>query len=304
SQTTRQVRDILNSMGKQVVAVRHPMPYGELNLQKVQRFGSIDDLKKHKCTIEEMEEYEPHIVNNTIVYAGVDYEAILREAEKEADVILWDGGNNDIPFFKPDLYITIVDPHRPGHELTYYPGDENFKRADVIVFNKMDTAPSEGVEQIKRNIAEHNPTATIVYANSPTRIEDENAIRGKRVLVVEDGPTCTHGGMKIGAGTVAAEKYGASEIVNPRPYLVGSMKDTFYAYPEIGNLLPAMGYSGAQIDDLEATINNTECDVVVIGTPIDLRRLIDIEKPSVRVFYDLEVTSEPSLEEIVKAKFS
>jgi predicted GTPase len=302
SQTTRRVRDILNAMGRKTVAARHPMPYGELNLQKVQRFASIEDLKKHKCTIEEMEEYEPHIINNTIVYAGVDYEAILREAEKEADVVLWDGGNNDIPFFKPDLYITVVDPHRAGDELRYYPSDENFKRADVIVFNKMDTAPPEGAEIIKRNVAEHNPGAIIVYANSPATIEDENAIKGKRVLVVEDGPTCTHGGMKIGAGTVAAEKYGAAEIIDPRPYLVGTLKDTFSKYPEIGNLLPAMGYSGEQIEDLEKTINATDCDVVVIGTPIDLRRLITIDKPSVRVFYNLEVTSEPSLEDIIKEK--
>lgn len=302
SQTTRRVRDILNAMGKKTVAARHPMPYGELNLQKVQRFATIEDLKKHKCTIEEMEEYEPHIINNTIVYAGVDYEAILREAEKEADVVLWDGGNNDIPFFKPDVYITVVDPHRAGDELSYYPSDENFKRADVIVFNKMDTAPAEGVEIIKKNVAEHNPEAIIVYANSPTTIEDESIIKGKKVLVVEDGPTCTHGGMKIGAGTVAAKKYGAAEIVDPRPFLVGSLKETFDKYPEIGNLMPAMGYSGEQIEDLEKSINATECEAVVIGTPIDLRRLITIDKPSARVTYDLEVTSEPSLEQIIKDK--
>lgn len=303
SQTTRYVRNVLNSMGKKIAAARHPMPYGDLLLQKVQRFETVDDLKKHKCTIEEMEEYEPHILNNTIVFAGVDYEAILREAEKEADVVLWDGGNNDIPFFKPDLYITVVDPHRPGHELEYYPGDENFKRANVIVFNKMDTAPREGVEIIKKNIEMYNPTAKVVYASSPVKVENPADIKGKRVLVIEDGPTCTHGGMKIGAGTVAAKLFGAAEIVDPRNALVGSLNDTFAKYPEIGKLLPAMGYSDEQIADLEETINNVECDTVVIGTPIDLRRLVKINKPSVRVFYDLEVTSKPSLDEIIRKQF-
>jgi predicted GTPase len=299
SQTTRHVRDILNKMGMKIAAARHPMPYGDLSRQRVQRYASVEDLEKNDCTIEEMEEYEPHIMNNTIIFAGVDYEAILREAEKEADIILWDGGNNDIPFFKPDLYITVVDPYRAGNELTYYPSDENFKRADVILFNKMNNAPKEGVEIIKRNIQKYNPKATTVYANSPVRVEDPSLIKGKRVLVIEDGPTCTHGGMKTGAGTVAALKYGAAEIIDPRPYLVGTLQDTFNKYPGIGMLLPAMGYS-----DLEESINRADCDTVIIGTPIDLRRLLTINQPSVRVFYDLEVTSIPSLEQIIKEKFS
>lgn len=304
SQTTRHVRDILNKMGMKIAAARHPMPYGDLSRQRVQRFASVEDLEKHDCTIEEMEEYEPHIMNNTIIFAGVDYEAILREAEKEADIILWDGGNNDIPFFKPDLYITVVDPYRAGDELRYYPSDENFKRADVILFNKMDKAPKEGVEIIKKNIQQYNPKATTVYANSPVRVEDPSLIKGKRVLVIEDGPTCTHGGMKTGAGTVAAEKYGAAEIIDPRPYLVGTLQETFNKYPGIGMLLPAMGYSDLQIADLEESINRADCDTVIIGTPIDLRRLLTINQPSVRVYYDLEVTSTPSLQQIIKEKFS
>lgn len=303
SQTTRYVRDVINGMGKKTAAARHPMPYGDLLKQKVQKFETLEDLKKHECTIEEMEEYEPHIINNTIVFAGVDYQAILDEAEKVADVILWDGGNNDIPFFKPDLYITVVDPHRPGHELLYYPGDENFKRADVIVFNKMDSAPKEGVDIILKNIEKYNPNAKIVYANSPVKVDDPEMIKGKRVLVVEDGPTCTHGGMKIGAGTIAAQKYGAAEIVDPRNHLIGTLNDTFADYPEIGKLVPAMGYSDYQIKDLENTINNIDCDVVVIGTPIDLSRLVDIDKPSVRVYYDLEISGETSLEDIIKKQF-
>ncbi len=303
SQTTRRVRDILIGMGKKVVAIRHPMPYGDLSKQAVQRFAAIDDLKKHKCTIEEMEEYEPHIENNTIVYAGVDYHRIIEQAEQEADVILWDGGNNDTPFYKPDLHITLVDPHRPGHELTYYPGRDNFVMADVILFNKMDTADPENVRIIEANIREYNPGATVVYANSPAVADEPEKIRGKRALVVEDGPTCTHGGMKIGAGTVAAKAAGAAELVDPRPYLVGSLKDTFRDYPEIGRLLPAMGYSGQQVKDLEDTINATDCDVVVIGTPIDLRRIVNIRKPHVRVRYSLDVISEPSLEDIIAEKF-
>jgi len=303
SQTTRRVRDILIAMGKKVVAIRHPMPYGDLAIQAVQRFATIEDLAKHKCTIEEMEEYEPHIVNNTVVYAGVDFHAILKEAEKEADVILWDGGNNDTPFYKPDLHITIVDPHRPGHELSYYPGRDNFEMADVILFNKMDTADPANVKIIEENILKHNPSATVVYANSPAIAEDPSMITGKRVLVVEDGPTCTHGGMKIGAGTVAAKAAGAAELVDPRPWLVGTLKETFDKYPGIGLLLPAMGYSGQQVKDLEDSINAVDCDVVVIGTPIDLRRLVKIDKPAVRVNYDLEVTSTPSLEDIISKKF-
>ena len=300
SQTTRRVRDILLGMGKKVVAIRHPMPYGDLAIQAVQRFATIEDLEKHDCTIEEMEEYEPHIINNTIVYAGVDYHAILREAEKEADVILWDGGNNDTPFYKPDLHITIVDPHRPGHELDYYPGRDNFTMADVILFNKMDTADPANVKIIEEHIKEHNPNAVVVYANSPAIPDDPEIIRGKKVLVVEDGPTCTHGGMKLGAGTVAAKAAGAGELVDPRPWLKGSLVETFEQYPGIGLLLPAMGYSDQQVKDLEDTINAVECDAVVIGTPIDLRRLVNINKPSVRVNYSLEVTSVPNLETIIK----
>jgi len=303
SQTTRRVRDILLGMGKKVVAIRHPMPYGDLEKQAVQRFATIADLKKHDCTIEEMEEYEPHIVNNTVVYAGVDYHAILKEAEKEADVILWDGGNNDTPFYKPDLHITLVDPHRPGHELLYYPSVENFEKADIILFNKMDSADPAGAKIIEANIKAHNPNATVMYANSPAIAENPDAIKGKRALIVEDGPTCTHGGMKIGAGTVAAIAAGVGEMVDPRPWLKGSLVDTFNDYPGIGTLLPAMGYSDQQVKDLEDTINAVECEVVVIGTPIDLRRLVKINKPSVRVNYDLEVTSSPSLEDIITSKF-
>jgi predicted GTPase len=288
SQTSRHVRDILIRMGKKVVAIRHPMPYGDLERQAVQRFATIEDLKKNNCTIEEMEEYEPHIVNNTIVYAGVDYHAIIREAEKEADIILWDGGNNDTPFYKPDLYITLVDPHRPGHELSYYPGRDNFMLADVILFNKMDTADPENVRIIQENVRKYNPDATIVYADSPPIADHPEMISGKRALVVEDGPTCTHGGMKFGAGTIAAKAARAAELVDPRPYLTGSLLDTFREYPDIGPLLPAMGYSPEQVADLEATINAAECDVVVIGTPIDLRRIVKIGKPNVRVRYELQ----------------
>ncbi len=302
SQTTRRVRDILIGMGRKVVAIRHPMPYGNISRQAVQRFATIEDLKKHNCTIEEMEEYEPHIANNTIVYAGVDYHAIIAKAEKEADVILWDGGNNDTPFFKPDLHICLVDPHRPGHELMYYPGKENFLMADVILFNKMGTADPANVIIIEENVRKHNPGATVVYANSPPVAENPEMIAGKRVLVVEDGPTCTHGGMKLGAGTIAARASGAAELVDPRPFLHGTLKATFKEYPDIGPLLPAMGYSPEQVKDLEDTINSADCDVVVIGTPIDLRRIVKIHKPNVRVRYDLQVTSSPSLEDIIKRK--
>ena len=302
SQTTRKVRDILIGMGKKVVAIRHPMPYGDLAKQAVQRFATIEDLKKNDCTIEEMEEYEPHIVNHTIVYAGVDYHAIIREAEKEGDVILWDGGNNDTPFYRPDLHITVADPHRPGHELEYYPGKDNFLMADVIIINKMDTADPSNVKIVEDHIKEFNSDAIVVHANSPSIAENPEMIRGKRALVVEDGPTCTHGGMKFGAGTVAAKASGASELVDPRPYLRGTLKETFAKYPNIGILLPAMGYSGQQVKDLEDTINAIDCDVVVIGTPIDLRRLVKINKPSVRVNYSLEVTGKPSLEEIIREK--
>ena len=299
SQTSRYVRNVLNGMGLKIVAVRHPMPYGELLRQRVQRFETIDDLKKQKCTIEEMEEYEPHIANKTVVFAGVDYEAILREAEKEADVILWDGGNNDIPFFKPNIYITVADPLRAGHELTYYPGDENFKRANVIVINKMDSATDDEVERVMKNIQRYNRKAKVIKAESPISVENPELIKGKKVLVVEDGPTCTHGGMAYGAGTLAAHKYAADDVVDPRPWLHGSLKDTFEKYPKIGKLLPAMGYSDQQIKDLEDTIKDSECDTVIIGTPIDLRRIIKIDKPSVRAFYELEVIGKPDFESVL-----
>lgn len=299
SQTTRAVCDHLTSKGKKVVAIRHPMPYGDLVKQKVQRFAELDDLKKHDCTIEEMEEYEPHIMNNTIVYAGVDYEAILREAEKEADVIVWDGGNNDMPFYMPDIMITVVDPHRVGHELTYYPGETNLLMADVVVINKIDTADLVDISEIRENIRMVNPDAIIVDAASPVAVEDEELIFGKNVLVIEDGPTLTHGEMQYGAGVVAAEKYGALSLVDPRPWTVGKISETFDKYPEIGQILPAMGYGEEQMKDLEITINKVECDTVIIGTPIDLRRVINIEKPSVRVTYKLQEIGTPSLASIL-----
>jgi len=303
SQTTRRVAAILNAMGKKGVAIRHPMPYGDLAKQRVQRFATIEDLAAHDCTIEEMEEYEPHIRAGFVVYAGVDYEAILRDAEKEADVILWDGGNNDVSFYKPDLYVTLVDPHRAGHEVDYYPGRENLELADVVLFNKMDSADPAQVKVVEGNVKTHNPDATVVYANSPVTVDDPSVIAGKRVLVVEDGPTLTHGGMTYGAGTIAAKKHGAAEIVDPRPFLVGSLKETFAAYPEIGVLLPAMGYGGPQVRDLQATIDACDCDGVVIGTPIDLARVVDIAKPHTRVTYELEETSSPGLEEAIARLF-
>ena len=301
SQTTRHVSRILRNMGKKVVAVRHPMPYGDLTKQRVQRFAALEDLEANDCTIEEMEEYEPHIRNGCVVYAGVDYEAILRSAEKEADVILWDGGNNDTPFFKPTIHITLVDPLRPGHELTYYPGRENLERADVILFNKMDSAKAEDVETVRANVIAANPNAQIVYANSPCTVADPSIIKGKRVLIVEDGPTLTHGEMKYGAGVVAAKQHGAAEIVDPRPWIVGEMAETFEHYPDIGAVLPAMGYGDAQMADLAATIDRCDCDSVVIGTPIDLGRVIKITKPNTRVTYELEVISKPNLADIIRA---
>ncbi len=300
SQTTRAVAEILKNAGLKVAAIRHPMPYGDLAKQAVQRFGSIDDLKKHKCTIEEMEEYEPHIVTGTIIYAGVDYEAIVREAEKEADIILWDGGNNDMPFYKPDLNIVVVDPHRPGHESLFYPGETNVLMADVIVINKIDTADNMDIESVRENVRRMNPKAVIIDAASPISVENSDLIFGKTVLAVEDGPTLTHGGMTYGAAMVAAEKFGAKDVVDPRPYTVGTITDTFNKYPEIGNLLPAMGYGDKQVKDLEKTIANTECDVVIIGTPIDLRRIINIKQPSVRVTYDLQVIGQPTLVQVLK----
>ena len=303
SQTSRRIIEILMSKGLKVVAVRHPMPYGNLVAQKVQRFATIRDLDKHQCTIEEMEEYEPHIVRGNVIYAGVDYEAILRAAEKDpngCDVILWDGGNNDFPFFKPDLMVTVADPHRPGAEMNYYPGEVNLRIADVIVLNKIDSAYPEHIKTVRENILKINPAARVVDAASPIRVDDSAMIRGKKVLVIEDGPTLTHGEMKIGAGTVAAEKYGAAEIIDPRPFVVGRLADTFRIYPNIGHLLPAMGYGHQQVKDLEATINRTKCDTVIIGTPIDLNRVVKIRKPNTRVYYDLQEIGDPTLETILK----
>ncbi|MGB5364087.1 MAG: cyclic 2,3-diphosphoglycerate synthase [Aureibaculum sp.] len=302
SQTSRRVIELLLAKGLKVVAVRHPMPYGNLAEQAVQRFAKISDLAKHKCTIEEMEEYEPHIVRGNVIYAGVDYEAILRAAEKDpsgCDVVVWDGGNNDFPFYKPDLNITIVDPHRPGDELNYYPGEVTLRIADVVVINKMDTASPEGIQIVRENIDKVAPKAVVVDAASPIRVDDPSVIKGKKVLVVEDGPTLTHGGMKIGAGTVAAKKYGAAELVDPRPFTVGKLSETFKIYPNIGTLLPAMGYSKKQLKDLEETINSTDCDSVIIGTPIDLSRIINIKKPKTRVYYDLQEIGDPNLKQVI-----
>ncbi len=300
SQTTRRVAQILKDAGLKVAAIRHPMPYGDLAKQAVQRYASIEDLKKHECTIEEMEEYEPHIVTGTIIYAGVDYEAIVREAEKEADIILWDGGNNDMPFYKPDLNIVVVDPHRPGHERLYYPGETNLLMADVIVINKIETADPDDIEEVRQNIRELNPKAVVIDAASPVAVEDTSLIFGKKALVVEDGPTLTHGEMTYGAGMVAAEKFGALNVVDPRDYTVGTITETFKKYPDIGILLPAMGYGEQQVKDLEATIKKVDCDVVIIGTPIDLRRIIDIKQPSVRVTYDLQEIGKPNLDDVLK----
>jgi len=302
SQTSRRVIELLMERGLKVVAIRHPMPYGDLEAQKVQRFAKVEDLEAHKCTIEEMEEYEPHVVRGNVIYAGVDYEAIVREAEKDpsgCDVILWDGGNNDFSFYKPDLAITVVDPLRPGHELAYYPGEVTLRIADVVVINKMDTASPENIQIVRDNIEKVNPKAIVVDAASPIAVDKPELIRGKRVLVVEDGPTLTHGEMKIGAGIVAAKKYGAKELVDPRPYTVGKLSETFKTYPNIGTLLPAMGYGKEQIKDLETTINNTDCDAVIIGTPIDLNRIVKINKPSTRVTYNLQEIGEPNLAEVI-----
>jgi predicted GTPase len=302
SQTSRRVIEILMEKGLKVVAIRHPMPYGNLAEQKVQRFATIDDLKKHKCTIEEMEEYEPHVARGNVIYAGVDYEAILREAENDpdgCDVILWDGGNNDFPFYKPDLMVTVVDPHRPGHELTYYPGEVTLRIADVAVINKIDSANAENIDMVRENIQKINPGAVVVEGASPIKVDNPEIIKGQRVLVVEDGPTLTHGEMKIGAGVVAARKYGATEMVDPRPYTVGKLSGTFETYPNIGTLLPAMGYGDEQLADLEKTIDNTDCDSVIIGTPIDLNRIIKINKPNTRVYYDLQEIGQPDLSGIL-----
>jgi predicted GTPase len=295
SQTTRRVAAILRGMGLKVVAVRHPMPYGDLARQKVQRFASVADLKKHECTIEEMEEYEPHIVSGTIIYAGVDYGAILEQAQAEADVIIWDGGNNDMPFYEPDLSIVVADPLRVGNELSYYPAEANLRMADVVIINKIESADSRSVDLLRANIRSVNDRAVIVDAASPISVDHPERITGKRALVIEDGPTLTHGEMKFGAGVVAARKYGASEIVDPRPYTVGTITETFRKYPGIGVLLPAMGYGDQQVKDLEATINRVPCDAVIIGTPIDLNRVVKIQKPTVRVKYELQEIGQPDL---------
>ena len=302
SQTSRRVIELLMEKGLKVVAIRHPMPYGDLAAQKVQRYATLEDLKKHKCTIEEMEEYEPHVVRGNVIYAGVDYEAILRAAEQDpdgCDVIVWDGGNNDFPFYVSDLHITVVDPHRPGHELTYYPGEVTLRMSDVVVINKMDSADAAGIKAVRENIAKLAPDAVVVDAASTLDIDDPSLVKGKKVLVVEDGPTLTHGEMKIGAGVVAAEKFGAAGFVDPRPFTVGKLKETFEKYPGIGVLLPAMGYGEEQLNDLETTINNTECDAVIIGTPIDLNRIIKINKPSTRVYYNLQEIGRPNLVEVL-----
>lgn len=300
SQTTRRVCKLLKDAGKKVAAIRHPMPYGNLVEQKVQRFAELSDLDKHKCTIEEREEYEPHIVSGTIIYAGVDYELILREAEKEADVIVWDGGNNDLPFYKPDLHIVVADPHRVGDELFYYPGEANLRMADVVVINKIETADPDSVLEVRENIMSVNPDATVIDGASPIFVDDYELIKGKRVLVVEDGPTLTHGEMEYGAGVVAAEKFGAAELIDPRPFTVDTITETFEKYPEIGALLPAMGYGEKQMKDLETTINNSDAELVVIGTPIDLRKLIKIDKPAVRVYYELQEIGKPDLSDTLK----
>jgi len=299
SQTTRAIVRELIAAGKKVVSVRHPMPYGDLEAQKVQRYATIEDLTKHKCTIEEMEEYEPHIAMGSIIYSGVDYEAIIREAEKEADIIIWDGGNNDMSFYKPDLSVVVVDPLRPGHEISYYPGEVNLRMADVVVINKIDSAYPDDVDYVMENIRTYNPTAKVILAASAIMVDSPELILGKNVLVIEDGPTLTHGEMKIGAGTVAATRFGAASMIDPRPYAVGKIAETFEIYPEVGTLLPAMGYGKQQMQDLETTINNTECDSVVIGTPIDLGRFIKINKPNTRVYYELAEIGLPNIKSVL-----
>ena len=300
SQTSRQVAKILKSKGLRVVVIRHPMPYGDLRKQVCQRFASYEDLDKYECTIEEREEYEPHIDNGIIVYAGVDYEKILREAEKEADIIVWDGGNNDLPFYKPDLHIVVADPHRAGHEVKYHPGEANLRMANVVIINKVDTAKPENVQKVKENIKKVNPNATILEAASPITADNPELIKDKKVLVIEDGPTLTHGNMPYGAATIIAKKLGAKEIVDPKPYAAGSIKEAYQKYTHLGTILPALGYSDKQIAELKETISRTPCDVVVIGTPIDLRRVMTINKPTVRVKYELQVLGPTSLEKLLE----
>ncbi len=302
SPASRKVLNILQDKGLKAVVIRHPMPYGNLDEQKVQRFATLQDFEDHACTIEEMEEYEPYVANGNVIYAGADYGAIIEAAEQDilgCDVVLWDGGNNDFSFYKPDLQITIVDPHRPGHELTYYPGEVNLRRADVVLINKVDSASKEGIEIVKKNIAEVVPGAKVIEAALDIKVDDPSLIQGKKVLVVEDGPTLTHGGMQTGAGTIAAQRNGATELIDPRPFLKGKLKETFEEYPNIGTLLPAMGYGKQQLKDLEETINRTACDAVVIGTPIDLGRLIDIKHPNTRVYYNLEEKEDAGLASVL-----
>lgn len=303
SQTSREVVRVLQAMGKRVVTIRHPMPYGDLTKQIVQRFAKYEDFETHQCTIEEREEYEPVIAMGSVVFAGVDYGRILTEAEKEADIIVWDGGNNDTSFYKSDLNIVVFDPHRAGHELAYHPGETNLRMCDVALINKVDSAPPEKIEQVRNNIRTHNPRALIIEADSEVTAEHSATIKGKRVLVVEDGPTMTHGEMKYGAGVIAAQLFGASEMVDPRPYLVGTLKDTFAKYPNIGALLPAMGYSARQVKDLQATINATDCDVVISATPIDITGLLQVDKPLVRIRYEYKDNSRPTLEDVIRERF-
>ncbi len=303
SQTSRRVAQALGELGHHVAVVRHPMPYGDLVAQAVQRFASYEDLERHECTIEEREEYEPHLAQGSVVFAGVDYERILRQAEEDADVILWDGGNNDLPFYVTDFHIVVVDPHRPGHELTYHPGEANLKLADVVVINKIDTAEPDAVLTVRENVRDRNPHAVVVDAASPIFVPDPDSIRGKRVLVVEDGPTLTHGDMAYGAGWVAARRFGAAEIVDPRPYAVGSIRDTYEQYPTTGPVLPAMGYGAKQRQELEETIRQAKVDLVLIGTPIDLGRLLELDKPSQRVRYELQEIGQPTLSTLLEGAF-
>lgn len=299
SQTTRKVAEVLKQKGHKVVAIRHPMPYGNLETQAVQRFATYADLDKYECTIEEREEYEPHIDRGIVVYAGVDYERILTEAEKEADVILWDGGNNDFPFYKHNIHITLVDPHRPGHELLYHPGEVNFRMADVLIINKIETADANKVSMVRENIGRFNPLATVIDAASPIYVDKPEEIKGKRVLVIEDGPTLTHGEMAYGAGVVAARKFGAKELVDPRAQATGTIKDTFEKYGHLSQVLPAMGYGEKQIRELEETVKKADCDLIVVATPIDLRRVIEFDKPAVRVRYELQEIGYPTLEDVL-----
>jgi predicted GTPase len=303
SQTTRRVAELLIKMGYRVAAVRHPMPYGDLARQAVQRFASYDDLEKADCTIEEREEYEPHLDRGVLVFAGVDYQRILQQAEQEVDIILWDGGNNDLPFYRPDLHIVVVDPLRPGHELRYHPGEANLLAADVVVINKIDSAAPESVLAVRESLRTLNPSATVIDAASPIFVDDPEAIRGKRVIVVEDGPTLTHGEMAYGAAWVAARRFGAAEIVDPRPFAVGSISATYAKYPTTGMVLPAMGYGEHQIRELEQTINQTPADLVLIGTPIDLGRLLDMNKPAQRIRYELQEIGQPTLADVLQRQF-